>query len=61
MNTKIKTVLADFQKSLDDLQEKFKQDLSVVAKNAMKEVEALSQKNEAKGLVDLEKELDEVS
>ncbi len=61
MNSQIKTVLADFQKSLEDLQEKFKQDLSIIAKKAMKEVEALSQKKEGEALSSMEKELEELS
>jgi len=58
MNSQIKTVLVDFQKSLEALQENFKQDLNEIVKKTMKEVETLSQKGEADILSGMEKELE---
>ena len=58
MNSQIKTVLVDFQKSLEALQENFKQDLNEIVKKTMKEVETLSKKGEADNLSGMEKELE---
>ncbi len=58
MNSQIKTVLVDFQKSLEALQENFKQDLNGIVKKTMQEVEALSQKEEGSALSGMEKELE---